>query len=434
MGKKRLTIAEKLSRRHFRRPSHFIYGLYHFLSWHLILKKYHPSITIKDDVNSCEGPCFLIWNHLSRIDHAYLVEATYPKRFNILAGYNEFFRSHLAFPFRLMNILPKKNYTIDPLGVKAILSILHQGGSVAFSPEGMSSIYGTNQPVVAGTGHLLKHCDVPVYFMRLRGAYLANTKVCLDERLGKCEAEVSLLFSKEELQTLSNEEIEDRINLAFRNDDYAYAKEQHVAWKSGGRICEHLHDLCYACPKCGKDLSMTSSGDHIECVACGNGAKMNDYYEFEPYQGAVIPSSPSEWVLWERKKIMKEIRADPAYSFSVKTTIGFLPKYHYIKHKKTANVEGEGTFYVDHQGVHFKGKRKGQDYSFDQDWAEVFSLVIVTDMQQFSLYVHGEYVEFVPLLPAVGKLLLLCEEMHRLHDPSWKRFPWEEEALKSIAY
>lgn len=431
MGKKRLTIAEKLSRRRFHRPNRLIYALYHFLSWHLILKKYHPSITIKDDINRCPGPCFLIWNHLSRIDHAYIIEATYPKRFNILAGYNEFFRSHLAFAFRLMNILPKKNYTIDPLGVKAMMSIIHQGGSIAFSPEGMSSIYGTNQPVVMGTGHLLKHCAIPVYFLKLRGEYLANTKVCLEERVGKCEAELSLLLTPEELHTLTNEEIEEKINLAFKNDDYEYAKEQHVLWESKGHICEHLHDLCYRCPKCGEDLVMTSSDDHIECTKCGNGARMDDYYNFIPKsKDAVIPSSPSAWVWLERKQIMKEIRADPAYSFSVKTTIGFLPKYHLIKHKKTANVEGEGLFSIDHQGLHFVGKRQGKPYAFDLSYVEVFSLVIVTDMTQFSLYVNGEYVELVPETPCVGKLLLLTEEMHRLHVNAWKRFPWEEEALQ----
>ncbi|MCI2069537.1 MAG: 1-acyl-sn-glycerol-3-phosphate acyltransferase [Bacilli bacterium] len=426
MKKHELTIEEKLFKRKYRRPSRFLNFLYHFISWHAILKKYHPHIVIKDDINDCKGPCFLIWNHLSRIDHAYLIQAAYPKRMNIVAGYNEFYRSHLQFVFHLMHILPKRNYAKDVLGIKAIMSIVKEGGCVAFSPEGMSSIYGTNQPIVVGTGHLLKHFDIPVYFLKMRGEYLANTKVCLDERIGKCEAEMSLLFTPEELNKLTNEEVEDKINLAFKNDDYEYGHQQHVKWKTNGRICEHLNDICYRCPKCGEELKMVASGNEIKCTACGNGAKMNDYYEFEPFdEKCVIPSSPSKWLAEERIQAIKEIRKDPNYSYSVKAKVGFLPKDHYIKNQETSEIRGDGIFTIDHQGVHFKGTKDGQPYSFDQDYRDVFSLVIVTDLTRFALYINQEYVELRPEIPAVGKLLVLTEEMHRLHANIWKAFPWD---------
>jgi len=427
------TIEQKLYERKFHRPSRFLYWLYHLLSRVLILNKYHPNIVIKDDINQCQGPCFLIWNHLSRIDHAYLVEAAYPKRMNVLAGYNEFFRSHLAFPFKLMSILPKKNYAKDVVGIKAMMSIIKEGGCVALSPEGMSSIYGTNQPIVGGTGHLLKHFGVPVYFLQMRGEYLANTKVCLDERVGRCDAEMSLLFSSADLASLSKEEIEDRINLAFKGDDYEWGQQNHVRWETGGRICEHLNEICYRCPKCGSDLTMEAHGNEIRCSHCGNGAKMNDYYEFEPFdKDCVFPVSPSAWVKEERAAIIKDIRNDPKFSYSVKAKIGFLPTYHYLKHKKTTELRGEGLLSIDHEGVHFKGLKDGQPYSFDLNYFEVFSLVIVTDTSYFGLYIGEEYVELFPDTPCVGKLLLLTEEMHRLHANTWKCFPWDASMYEGL--
>jgi ribosomal protein S27AE len=426
MGKNKKTIAQKLYERKYHRPNRFLYWLYYVLSKIFILHRYHPEILIKDDISKCQGPCFVIWNHLSRIDHAYLVEATYPKRLNILAGYNEFFRSHLQLPFKLMSILPKKNYANDIAGIKAMMKIVKEGGCIAFSPEGMSSIYGTNQPVVVGTGHLLKHFGIPVYFLKMRGEYLANTKVCLDARVGKCQAELSLLFKPEDLSKLSQEEIEDKINLAFKGDDYEYAKEQHVKWETNGRICEHLNDLCYRCPKCGKEMTMVAHGDEIKCSSCGNGAKMNDYYEFEPFDDkCVVPASPSKWVAEERMQIIRDIRKDPNYSYSANVRIGFLPKYHYLKHKATSEVLGSGVFTIDHQGVHFKGSKNGEPYAIDLKYNSVFSLVIVTDLTQFALYVGEEYVEFFPEIPCVGKLLLLTEEMHRLHVNTWKCLPWD---------
>lgn len=426
MKKHKKTIDEQLYARTYKQPSHLVYWLYKVISWPAILKKYQPKITIKDNINDCKGPCFLIWNHLSRIDHAYLLHAIYPRRMNILAGYNEFFRSHLHGVFHLMSILPKRNYANDILGVKAMMGIVKKGGCIAFSPEVMSSIYGTNQPVVVGTGHLLKHFDIPVYFLKMRGEYLANTKVCLDERVGHCEAELSLLFTPEKLNQMTNEEVEDAINLAFKNDDYEYAKQIHVKWETNGRICEHLNDICYKCPKCGEELAMDAHDDQIKCTHCGNGATMNDYYEFEPFDpSCVIPESPSKWVALERQDIIREIRADPAYSYSIKAKVGFLPHDHYLKHQATSEIQGEGTFTIDHAGVHFAGSRKGQPYSFTLTYHDIFSLVLVTDVQRFAVYVGQEYVEFFPEKPCVGKLLLLTEEMHRLHVNTWKAFPWD---------
>lgn len=426
MKKPKKSIDESLNERQFHRPNPILYWLYHVLARLFILRKYHPRITRKDDINDCQGPCFVIWNHLSRIDHAYLLEATYPKRVNILAGYNEFYKSHLHWVFRLMNILPKKNYTTDLLGMKAMMSIIKQGGCIAFAPEGMSSIYGTNQPIVNGTGHLLKHFGVPVYFLKMRGEYLANTKVCLDERFGQCEAELSLLFSPDDLSRLSKEEIDDQINLAFKGDEYVYAHESHVRWETKGRICEHLHDICYHCPRCGKDLTMLGEKDEIHCTNCGNGARMNDYYEFEPFDAtSLIPSSPAAWVHDERALAIKEIRENPAYSFSTPAKIGFLPRDHYVK-KGNTEIQGEGEFSLDHQGLHFRGTKNGANYAFDLDYTQVFSLVIVTDLTCFGLYVKGEYVELFPATPCVGKLLVYTEEMHRLHANIWKCFPWDK--------
>ena len=52
------------------------------------------------DVRKYKGPCFVILSHLSRIDHAYVLEAC----FNMVAGYPEFFRSHLHFAFHRNNV------------------------------------------------------------------------------------------------------------------------------------------------------------------------------------------------------------------------------------------------------------------------------------------------------------------------------------------
>ena len=422
---KKPTLQEQLAKRKFKLPNRVVYFLYFFIMTYLVSPKYKPHYVIEDDINDCDGPCFLIWNHLSRLDHLYCMRAAWPRRLNILAGYNEFFRSHLHLVFKLNQILPKKNYTQDIAGMKAMNSILKKGGCVCFAPEGMSSIYGTNQPIIPGTGHLFKHYRLPVYFLEMRGQYLTNTKCNLDERSGYTRATMKLLFTPEQLDELSGEEIDARIDEVFRHDEYAWNKQVRVPYKSRGRQCEHLEEICFRCPRCGADLTMKGEGMKIRCTACGNGAATNDCYDFLPFDDSCrIPESPSKWVEWERAQIIREIRADAAYSYTEHVTLGEIPTDHLIPGKKSAELCGEGLFTVDHEGLHFRGTRHGAPVAYDFDYKTVFSLIIVTDTTNFSLYYKGEYLEFTPETPSVGKLLLLTEEMHRLHENSWKNFPW----------
>ena len=129
----------------------------------------------------------------------------------------------------------------------------------------MSSITGHNQPVACGTGRLLKHYHIPVYALKMKGAFLTNTKVCLDERYGETHATMSLLFSKDDVANLSVEEMDDIINEKFRRNEYAWNKENKIKWKTNGKICYRLEDFCYKCPKCGKEFTMKGEGNKIIC-------------------------------------------------------------------------------------------------------------------------------------------------------------------------
>ena len=122
--KQKKTLQEKLNERKFRTPSRLVTFAYNKIASAVRLPKYNPHITREVDMRDREGACFLIWNHLSRLDHLYTMKAAYPERYNMVAGYSEFFRSHLHTVFRLNQILPKKVFTQDRLGLKAMNAII----------------------------------------------------------------------------------------------------------------------------------------------------------------------------------------------------------------------------------------------------------------------------------------------------------------------
>lgn len=430
--KKKMTLQEKISYRKYKKPGKAVsWVLYHLILKPILSKQFNPELKVIDNINDTKGPKFLIWNHQSRCDYIYINQLTYPTTPNYMVGYNEHFRSHLQLVSKLLQFIPKKNFETDIDSIRAIRSILNQGGTVAFSPEGMSSIYGQSQPILPGTGKMFKKFNVPVYFVKLRGAYLSNTKCCLDNRKGKVEASLELLFSVDDIKRLSSEEIDNKINEVLWNDDYEWNKEKHIKYETHGRICHHLADLCYRCPKCGHELEMEAHDDIIKCNHCGNGAHMNDYYEFEPFdENCVIPESPSKWVEEERRVTYKEIKSNPNFEFKEKCKIGKLDPYKTLKHKATSIPCGEGELTVNHEGIFFKGMKDNENWEFKLSYEQVHTLVMVTDTTFFSFYVNGDYFDFFPERPIVIKLLLIVEEMHRLHVNKWKNFPWMEHIYK----
>ncbi len=431
--KKKLTIAEKLKKRNYKTPNRFIHGLYHLIMSLFVLPKYKLKVTIKDDINKCKGPCFLIFNHLSRYDHQFVMKTVWPKRYNMVAAYNEFFRGHLGLLFGLEKIIPKKNFTVDLTSLKAMSKVIKEGGCVCFSPEGMSSIAGHNQPIVETTGNFLKHYNIPVYYVKLKGSYLTEHKVDLHDRYGRVESELSLLLTPEQLQSMTDQEVNDYINEAFHHDEYEWQKQEQIKWKHNGNIASHYHDLAYICPKCKSELTMTSDKNYIKCEHCGNGAYLDDYYNFIPFDDTcVIPESLTKWFDWERTLMIKAIRENPNYSYTVDVKIGELPKYKLLKKMATSIPCGEGKLTFDHNGIHFKGTRNGKDWAYELSYEQIYTLVYITDVTFFSFYVNGEYIEHTLPEKVGGKVLLIVEEMHRLHVNRWKNFPWNDYMYEGV--
>ncbi len=424
--KKKLTIAEKLAKRNYAPPKKFISFLYKTIMVDICGKKYNPKFHIIDSVADYDGPCFVIFNHLSRIDHLYVCGACYPRNTNMMAAYNEFYRKKFSLIFNLNKVIPKKQYTADTLPIRAVSKVLKKGGCVTFAPEGLASDFGGNKPIVPGTSKMFKHFKVPVFLCYLEGQYLQSTKVCLDDRLGETHATLSLLFSKDDVARLSVEEMDDIINEKFRRNEYAWNKEKKIKWKTNGRICHRLEDICFKCPKCKQEFTMKGEGDKIECLNCGNGATMDDYYVFHPYKDAVIPDSPHDWFQNERVDIIKEIRENPNYFFEDECKIGNLNEYKLLKGKGTSNIVGEGKLRIDHSGMHYFGTRNGEPYEFHVDYKQLYTLIVQLDTSYFNFYLNGEYFDVFPKNQTVGKILLLVEEMHRYHVNFYKNFKWND--------
>ncbi len=403
-----------------------MYGLLGWVWKTFVAKKYNVKYNFKFDFRKEKGPYIFISNHSSRADYMFTGVPLLPNKYNYVAGYNEFYRSHLALVFKLLKVIPKKNFYPDSYTIKEVTRILKNQGKIVLFPEGMNSISGANQPVAIGTGKLIKHFKLPVYYSVIKGGYLTTPKYNLKDRIGRVEVDFDRMFTPEEIQNLTPEQIEDIVNEKLYHDDYKWNKQKGYEYDIGDNGAEDLENLLFICPKCKKQHVMKSDGNRFYCTECGNGMTLKPTYEMVPFdQSCVIPETQTAWFNWQREVIREEVKAD-GYSFSAKVKLGTLPKYGKLKDQATSLISGEGTLTIDRTGLTYDGTRDGEKYTFHLDSKDVPTYGMCTDITRFYTFYNGEFMEFYPSENVVEKFFLVTEEIHRLNGGKWQDFKFEK--------
>ncbi len=426
MKKQKLTNEQIIKLKKTKKPPYLIYNVLGGIWKLLFFKKYGVSVKFNYDFRKEKGPYFFFSNHTSRLDYIFVGVPLLPNTYNFVAGHNEFYRSHLKGVFNLLNVIPKKNFTPDSYTLKEISRIIKNNGKIILFPEGMNSIAGMNQPVAIGTGKLVKHFKIPVYYSVISGGYMTTPKYAEDERFGKVEVVFDKLFSAEDIEKLSPEEIEDIINEKLYHDDFAWNAQRKIRYKNDGNIAKNMHHLLFWCPKCNSQFSMVGEKDKIYCTSCKNGATLDDTYTLLPFdENCVIPSTVSAWFNEQRELIKNEVK-DPNFSFSAKVKLGVLPQHGPLTDGKTSLIVGEGVAKIDRSGFSFAGTKDGKEYSFFIKSSDVPTYGMCTDMSRFYTFIDGNFVEFYPYEPCVEKFFLATEEIHRLNGGRWQDFKFKK--------
>jgi len=417
MSKK--TVAKKIHSRRITPPG-VMYDILGGVWKNFIAPKYNVEYIDHVGMSKVEGSYIFISNHASRLDYIFTGVPVYPKKMNYVAGYNEFHRLHLSLVFRLLHVIPKKNFIPDIYTIKEVSRVLKNGGRICIFPEGMSSISGANQPVAIGTGKMIKKFKLPVYYSVIRGGYLTSPKYNLRDRCGKIEVEINQLFTPEELEVLTPAEIEDKINKAIYHDDYAWNKVAQNHYDIGENGAENLEDLLFWCPKCGKQHVMTTEGNKIFCKECGNGATLLDTYEMVPFDDTcVIPETQTKWFDMERELIKKEV-ADENFRLEENVELGMLPDYKLLSPNDTSVIVGKGKLVLDRTGLTYDGTKNGEAFTFHIDSKQLPTYGMCTDVSRFYTFLDGEFVEFYPENRVVEKFFMATEEIHRLNGGQWQ--------------
>lgn len=421
-----MNISNKLANKKYTKPNKMLYCTLTNLVVKSLARKYNTSFNRSVDLKKYKKKQFiLIGNHASRADYVYASLAVGPTiPLNFVLARNEFYRSHLQGIVNLVNCIPKKNFVPDTLTIRAITSVIKNGGNLCFFPEGMSSVSGAQQPVALGTGKMLKHYKLPVLCIKIKGGYLTNVKFNLFERPGKTEVELFELFSPEELENLTAEEIQSKVDEVLYNDDYEWNLGNNYKYKSSN-IAQNIHQLLFKCPVCGKEYSITDYDGKIACINCGLSVGIDNTYKFILPPNMFLPATPAKWYEWERRIIRKEVLS-PDFLLSEKVALGVLPEDCYLKNQATSTPSGEGVLTLDKSGLKFKGLKNGEPFEMFIESKNLPTLGMCTDASKFYTFAYnGEYLEFVPLEhESAAKWFITVEEVHRANGGKWQNYPW----------
>ena len=178
-------------------------------------------------------------------------------------------------------------------------------------PEARFSLAGINEDIGKALGKLVKMANVPCVVLNQKGNFIRSPQWCKHPiRHNKLVTDITCVARKEELDTLSAEEIQERIEKAFVYDDYKWQLDNKIKIRSKKRA-QNLHKILYKCPVCGKEFMMESKDNKIWCNSCGNEWSM-DYYgrlfnetkgEYDEYSH--IP----DWYKWERECVNEEVNS-----------------------------------------------------------------------------------------------------------------------------
>ena len=413
------TLTDILDEREIRLPNRFLYYLL-FPILKLINLPHHPKYVYHFDKKVWRNQQVILLSDHAAFTTFYYTLGGYPfVPLTPVMGYHHFFKKFLFSLFVKMGVIAKRNYETDLRAVRQMFKVLSMGGSLCLFPEGVRSTTGSNHPINPSTVALLKKMGVPVMLCKTYGSYCARPLYCKKTKKGPQEYHYEVLFTKEDLQNLSAQELYARFLERFRYNDFEWNAKQKHRYVGEKPNADNVDTIVYLCPKCGREFTLHVEGDTIVCDHCGNRIRMNEWYGLEAAgDGSVAPYADIDrWYKVQREKVRQEVRSA---DFSLSYDCDLLDMYTDTTRWHPYYESGEGRVTIDAAGIHYDGTRKGEQVKLDFDIKTVPSFLF-TPGEFNVLYYHNDYFCFRPKQERkkVVKYLLAVEELHNAVDPLW---------------
>ncbi len=368
-------------------------------------------------------PVLILMNHSSFIDLKIAHKIFYPKRFGIVCTSDGFVGK--PWLMRLLGCIPTQKFVTDITLISDMEHLLKKKKcSVLLFPEASYSFDGTATALPRKFGVLLKKLGVSVVTVITQGAFARDPLYNgLQHRKVNVRADVTCLFTAEELKTKSVAEIDQAVDQAFSFDNFAWQRDNGVVIDEPFRA-DGLHRILYRCPHCGKEGATQGKGIALTCQSCGKAYELTELGQLKAADGEAAFTHVPDWYAWQREEVRKEL-ADGTYRLDTPVEIGMMVNY------KAIYMVGQGRLTHDENGFHLTGCDGCLDYSqgplanyglyADYYWYEIGDVICIGNRDAL-------YYCFPKQDHPVAKTRIAAEELYKLK----KRRPKQPEAAKML--
>lgn len=256
-----------------------------------------------DSLRNVEGPYLLLPNHNLELDPMIVGAAAYHHLYFVASEH----LSRKGFVTKLLNYFLKPIYhqkgRAGAHTVKEILKTLRSGTSICLFPEGNRSFNGQSLAIPPATGKMAKRSGAKLVTYRFEGHYLTQPRWATSLRRGKLRGRLVHVYTPEELQAMTDQEVNDAIIRDLWEDAYETQAREMVPFK-GKHLALGMESTLFACPECGKIGTLHTDDTSLSC-SCGFHADYDVY-------GYLTDSRGGKYTITQLDKQQKELLANLA--------------------------------------------------------------------------------------------------------------------------
>lgn len=274
----------------------------------------------KERMKGLKPPYLVLGNHNSFFDFYVTPLALFPHRANYVSEL-EGFEAYGEWIYRQVGCLGTRKFVNDLALVRNIHNVIKRKGILVMYPEARYANVGTMSEIPVSVGKLAKLLNVPLVTINMKGNYLRSPIWNLTFRKeAKLEATLTQLFTQEEIQKASVNEINKKLSKALYYDEYKYQLERKMKITFPQRA-EGLELALYQCPICKEEGKMHTKNHQIWCEKCSSKWEMNEYGQLIKDEKIIhIP----DWYEWQRSFVNNQID-EGKYFLDVEVKIESLP-------------------------------------------------------------------------------------------------------------
>ena len=336
------------------KPNYFLQTLIHLLSLPTFWKTKFSYKKHGMDKLDPKEPVLILMNHSSFTDMKLASGIFYPKKYSIVTTTDAFVG--MEWLLRLVGCIPTQKFVNDVTLIRDMEYMLKEKKtSVLMYPEASYSFDGKATALPRKMGVLLKKLGVPVVTVITHGAFARDPLYNgLQLRKVKVSADVTCLFTAEELKTKTVAELDAALDEVFGFDNFKWQQENKVVIDVPFRA-DGLNRILFRCPHCGSEGQTEGKGIYWTCHACGKQYELTELGYLKAIDGDTKFDHIPDWYDWERQQVRKELE-EGTYRLERNVKIGVMVDF------KAIYMVGDGKLVHDTEGFHLTGCDGKLDY------------------------------------------------------------------------